>query len=656
VINAVEALQQEHQKLLRFVYQAPVGLLLMRRDGAIELLNPEIVRLIAPISTRIDNLHDALGAPAAVLREAVMAFTAPSGLVCDQLRMLSPSCGPGGGEAMLAATVYRLDVDSYMVSLQDISRTLEYERELHRASEALRESEQRFRLIADATPAMIWTAAPDGTADYYNRSWLEFTGRSLAQDLGQGWIDGVHPEDRPRCVATYNNAFHVREPFEQDYRLSHRDGSWRWVLERAAPRSTPDGSFAGFVGSCVDITERIEAQRAQAEALRAADEASQAKSRFLATISHEIRTPLMAILGLSQLALSEPLLERVREYADLIHTAGSDLLSLINGLLDFSKIEAGKLDAEAVDFDVRALLGRLHETFRVTAGDRGLPLRLTLSPDLPAVVTGDPLRLRQILTNLLSNAIKFTAAGHVELRVEAVPDSRAFRFAVSDTGIGISPDQLSKLFQPFTQADSSTTRRFGGTGLGLAISAELVRIMGGELAVESTPGAGSCFSFSLSLPPAEIQGAAGGADPRPQREAGRGFAGFGLQSMRVLLVDDIPANRLVAGKFLERAGMVVTMADDGRSAVDIVAATPEPFDVILMDLHMPLMDGFEAARTLHERLAAACPPIVAMTADSPRQELENCLAAGMLDCIAKPIDVQILLGTLARVTGAGSSD
>ena len=502
--------------------------------------------------------------------------------------------------------------------------------------------------MADATPAMIWTAAPDSSGDYFNQTWLDFTGRSLEAELGDGWLGGVHPDDRERCFRTYLEAFATRRPFQQDYRLLHRDGSWRWVLDHGAPRITPDGMFAGFVGSSIDITDRINAQQAQAEALRAADEATQAKSRFLAMVSHEIRTPLTAILGLSQLAGAESELVRVRDYAGMIHAAGTDLLTLINDLLDASKMDAGKLELDIVGFDLRALLARVQEMLGVMAGDRGLILRLELAPGLPSRVCGDPLRLRQVLINLLSNAIKFTPAGTVELRVESSIDTDEVLFVVTDTGVGIPAEYMSSLFEPFTQAESSTTRRFGGTGLGLAISSQLVRMMGGELQVVSTPGVGSRFCFGVSLPrergepSGDLQkpGAAGALDAS--------VCDPGLRGRRVLLVDDMPINQLVARKFLERAGIIVTTAENGLEALD-AATGGAAFDAILMDLQMPEMDGFEAARNLCARLGDGCPPILAMTAHSPVEEAARCREAGMVGCLGKPIDVERLLLELARV-------
>ena len=634
-----ESPEQEIGRLLRFLYQVPTGLLMMRRDGTIEMLNPEATRLLVPVQPHLLNLFDVLSTVAPDLRHEVAQFAAASGRIWNQRRLRVRGALPGAPELMVAVTVCRLEHDAYMVSIQENSETLRYEDELRSSAEALTQSEQHFRLMADTSPAMIWTSKSDGSGDYYNRTWLEFTGRPLENEIDDGWIEAIHPEDRERSVATYLKALAERGPLQEEYRLRRHDGAWRWVLDRAAPRFTADGAFAGHVGSCVDITERIEAAQAQADAVRAAAAASEAKSRFLATVSHEIRTPLTAILGLGELLASEPDVTRLREYAGLIRTAGADLLTLINDLLDFSKLEAGAVSLERIPFNIREALESLHGSFAPTASARGLALLLGMDAGLPQRVQGDPLRLRQVLSNLLSNAIKFTLSGRVELHADMVEDG--VRFAVSDTGIGLRPEQMQKIFEPFTQADASTARRFGGTGLGLSISVELVRLMGGQLAVESSAGEGSCFSFVLPLQPAS-----GLLTDVP---ADRAEPQLTLSGRRVLLAEDMPVNQLVARKFLEREGVVVSIADTGAMAVDMICAAPTAFDVVLMDIHMPDMDGLEATGILRTRLGPACPPIVAMTAYALPEELACFQAAGMVDCITKPIDAALLAACLQRV-------
>jgi signal transduction histidine kinase/ActR/RegA family two-component response regulator len=398
-----------------------------------------------------------------------------------------------------------------------------------------------------------------------------------------------------------------------------------------------------------DITERSQVEAALLQARAAAEEASQLKSQFLANMSHEIRTPLNAVLGLSQLGVDEHDPDRLREYVGVIHRAGKTLLLLVNDILDVSKIEAGKLTLEAIPFDLLALLGAIQDTMEGAAEAKGFPLQLHVGVDVPRVVVGDPLRVQQVLTNLLANAIKFTQEGRVELQVEAGPAKGELIFGVTDTGIGMTPDELAALFQPFTQADASTTRRFGGTGLGLAISRELAGLMGGELRVESTPGRGSKFQFRAMV-----------GEPTPEQASevcARGSVGCGeaaavarmLAGRRVLLVEDNPVNQLLAKRVLERVGLDVTLAEDGQVAVELACAPRAAFDALLMDIQMPRMDGYEATRVIRARLGPGCPPIIAMTAHAMQNERDRCLAAGMVAHVSKPVDVARLYTLLARL-------
>jgi two-component system CheB/CheR fusion protein len=524
-----------------------------------------------------------------------------------------------------------------------------------RAQLELQASEARFRAMADSAPVLIWIANTEKLCTWFNTPWLKFTGRTQEQEYGNGWAEGVHPDDLARCVATYSSSFDARKPFTREYRLRRHDGQWRWLVDSGTPRYADTGDFEGYIGSCFDITDRIEAEQKLAEASRVAVSANQLKGQFLANMSHEIRTPLNAILGLSELGMGEDDHARVREYMGVIHQSGAGLLGVINDVLDFSKIEAGRLSIEAVPFDLRELLKSIHDTLSVTAEARGVPLQQHLPEDLPAIVVGDPLRVRQVLTNLLSNAIKFTPQGHVELRVAHGDDGRV-SFSVTDTGIGLTPEQLERLFQPFSQADSSTTRRFGGTGLGLAISRELARMMGGDLVAESVQGKGSTFRFDARFAAATSAQEAEVKSRHTARLAQALASAGNLAGRQVLLVEDNRVNQLVARTLLEKAGVKVRLAENGLQAVEVMCgARPGHFDAVLMDVQMPVMDGYEATRTLKARLGAACPPIVAMTAHAMSEERDRCLAAGMVAHLAKPIDVAALYGTLSQLVESGGA-
>jgi signal transduction histidine kinase/DNA-binding response OmpR family regulator len=399
-----------------------------------------------------------------------------------------------------------------------------------------------------------------------------------------------------------------------------------------------------------DIAEREQHASALLAAKQEAEAANRAKSEFLANMSHEIRTPMNAILGMLQLALDA---QGAAERRDLIgkgHRAAQTLLGIINDILDFSKIEAGKLDLEHIAFALKPLAADLADLFAPAAAEHGLAFRIDLDPGLPAALWGDPLRLRQVLQNLIGNAIKFTRAGGVVVTVAPAahsasggPDWVRLRCAVADTGIGIAPEQQVRLFESFSQADSSTTRRYGGTGLGLAISRRLVSLMGGEIGVDSAPGAGSSFWFEL---PCEIAPAAA----LPTETTGQAQAhAADLAGSRVLLVEDNALNQEVAMHFLRAAGIRARLAADGAAA--LAALAEEDFDAVLMDCQMPVMDGYEATRRIRAEARHADLPIIAMTANALIGDRERSLEAGMSDHLTKPLDATRFYATLARWLG-----
>ena len=384
-----------------------------------------------------------------------------------------------------------------------------------------------------------------------------------------------------------------------------------------------------------------------AKATRRAELATQQKSDFLATMSHEIRTPLNGIIGMTAVLLAKELDAGARDCVETIRSSGEALLAIVDDILDFSKIEAGCLEIECNEFDLHAALREAIQIVQPAASRKPIRLLMSMDPALPQWVRGDLVRLRQILLNLLSNAIKFTASGKIELRAE-LACSRAnaceLRFSVSDEGIGMSAEQKAKLFQPFSQAESSTARKFGGTGLGLAISKRLAELMGGAIGVESAPGQGSTFWFTIHVlgvessesrttaterPVRSPTATAACAEPAPKRESSR-------KSARILLVDDNAINQKVALAMLKHLGYHADVASTGLEAVS--AATGRAYDLILMDCMMPEMDGFEATRRLRahggvcERL-----PIIAMTANAFTEDRDACLAAGMTDYLPKPV-------------------
>ena len=454
-----------------------------------------------------------------------------------------------------------------------------------------------------------------------------------------------------------------------------RDGSsfLARVHGRAIDPQRP--AAGGTVWIVEDITQRRAAEEALARARDDAEAASRAKSAFLANTSHELRTPLNGIVGLAQLAREGTLPEeRRRQYLDQIAESAQALAGIISDILDLSKIEAGRLHVENTSFDLGALLGSLHLTYAMLADAHGLVLRLELGEGVAAmgqVVAGDPLRLRQIVTNFLTNAIKFTgeppgegdtvvgpgpAGSEIVLaarRLSGSPGERV-RIEVRDSGGGIEPEVLARLFKPFTQADQSTTRRFGGTGLGLSICRELAELMGGEVGAFSRTGEGSTFWAELPLPPAALPPA-----PQPGVAQADGDTMNLLSGSRVLMVEDNAVNMLIAVAMLERWGVVVEQAGDGREALTAfnhAAAAGAPFDAVLMDVQMPVMSGHEATRALRQTTDGRRVPIIALTAAALVSERDAALAAGMNDFLTKPIDAERLRSTLSRwVRGASDA-
>ena len=387
-----------------------------------------------------------------------------------------------------------------------------------------------------------------------------------------------------------------------------------------------------------------------------AEAANRAKSEFLANMSHEIRTPMNAIIGLGHLTLKTDLTPRQRDYQNKIASSAGSLLGIINAILDLSKIEEQKMELEPIDFDLVQVLGNLQEIIDIKAEEKGLGTRYQVASEVPARLVGDPLRLRQILVILMDNAVKFSSCGEILLAISEVAGAsgsrRALRFSVADTGIGIAEEKIASLFQPFSQADSSTTRKYGGSGLGLSIAKGLLELMGSQMQVESRPGEGSTFSFQAVFgrsPQGDSQPYAEAAALRGEPETSTCCAGqLQMNGVRILLAEDHPINRLVVRELLEDAGILVDTAVNGKEAVAAVAVARPPYDAVLMDVQMPEMNGYDATRAIRDLPGCAGLPIIALTAHALVEERSRCLAAGMDDHLAKPIDPGLLCQTLAR--------
>ncbi len=506
-----------------------------------------------------------------------------------------------------------------------------------RGEVALRESEARFRTLADGAPFMIWLGKPDGRRTWFSKGWLDFTGQPMEMQLEEGWSRLVHPDDLGRLLEATASASEARGEYRVEYRLRREDGEYRWVLDKGVPRPCAADEFIGFIGGCLDITETRNARVA-------AESANRAKSEFLANMSHEIRTPMNGIIGMTELALETPLNPRQREFIEHVRSSADSLLSVINDILDFSKIEAGKLALDRVDFRLRDSLEDTIKTLAQRAHDKDLELACRIAPEVPDALFGDPGRLRQVIVNLVGNAIKFTEKGEVVVSVEAGPrdgDEVELNFSVADTGIGIPEQKRSSIFEPFEQADGSTTRHYGGTGLGLAISGKLVAMMQGRIWVEGEVGLGSTFHFTARF-------GRGVETPRPSRSAGTSP----ISGLRVLVVDDNRTNRRILEEILNNWSASPSTAPDGPSALEALRrarAEGRPFSMALIDGMMPGMDGFELAGRIRSSSEVVAPSMIMLTSSGLSGEPERAQALGIAAYLTKPVRQSELFDVMMKV-------
>jgi len=521
------------------------------------------------------------------------------------------------------------------------------ERLRQHASE-LRNANARMAAILDNIPDLAWVKDASGRFIAVNRALASTKGVADPGELiGKSDLETAPPEFGQAYRRDDAEVMASRGSKRIEERHANADGSISLIETIKTALLDGEGKVAGTVGIARDITERRQAE-ADREARRVAELSNQAKSQFLAHMSHEIRTPMNAILGMSYLALRSGLGPQQHDQVQKIHDAAESLIGIINDILDFSKIEAGKLDIEAIAFVLDEVVSGVVDVVGMHARQKGLELRLFVPPQLPGLV-GDPLRLGQVLLNLGSNAVKFTERGQITLAIEIVERGERFarlRFEVRDTGMGMSSEVQRNLFQPFSQGDSSITRRYGGTGLGLTICRHLVRMMGGDIEVESTPGAGSRFHFELRFPTLVAAPTPLSVPRATQRKEAVPASGESLRGAHLLLVEDNPINREIATEFLRCAGVRVSMACDGREA--LVMLERERFDGVLMDCQMPEMDGYEATRRIRQRPQWRELPVIAMTANALVSDRDKVLAAGMNDHIAKPLRIDDMFATLAR--------
>lgn len=544
------------------------------------------------------------------------------------------------GNEQLFARTFKIPLLDANGEVESILGILENITDLVHSQQELERSEKRWNYALSGSRDAVWDVDLITRESFFSTVFSEMLGYKAFETLKENWEDLVHPDDLAKAWNQFVDHLEGKTHFyECEYRMRKKDGSYFWVLDRGKVAETDnDGNPVRVIGTFSNIDDRKKLEQEYRLALEKAEEANKAKNLFLSTMSHEIRTPMNGVIGIIELLIRENPRADQKENLEALKYSADNLMLLLNDILDFSKIDAGKMDLAAVPFPLQQTVVNATRAHQNTAKSKDILLNCTIDPELPKTVTGDPLRLQQVLNNLISNAIKFTQEGQVDVFAEHLESEEGFvtvRFTVADSGIGIEGKFLPHLFDHFTQASSETTRRYGGTGLGLAICKRLVDVMGGKLEVSSKPDEGTRFWFTLKY---EV------SEKSPDVKDLLISDTSSLQCMQVLLVEDNPMNIFVTRKFLERWQVQIDDANNGKEA--LFAVQKKRYDLILMDLQMPEMDGFEAATQM--RKGGLKTPIVALSANASSEARDKVIQSGMNEFMSKPFNPEALLQTLLK--------
>jgi PAS domain S-box-containing protein len=509
-----------------------------------------------------------------------------------------------------------------------------------RYEEALKRSEEKYRLLIENMNLGMLEVNMEGKIIYANQSFCKMSGFEKEEIYGE-IAENIFTRSENRALV--RDKTKSRETGNMDayeLEITNKQGLIKWWMISGAPLFDQEGNQIGSTGIHLDITEQKQLEFTLREAKQTAEETAKAKEIFLANMSHEIRTPMNAILGLGNQLLKTELLPQQRSFLESINHAAENLLVVINDILDFSKIESGKLDLESIGFSLHDLLMQISSMLKSKTEEKGLTFNLEMDPFIAPVLIGDPFRINQILLNLLSNSIKFTEKGSVSLSCkveESNENEQSVEIMVSDTGIGIDENYIEKIFRKFSQESTDVARKYGGTGLGMAITKQLVDLMDGKISIQSKKNHGTQITIGFTLP-------IGHELEKPAKQI-ISFDQSLLQDKKILLVEDNKVNRLIANTILTQFGIHVTEAVNGEIAVEILRKTS--FDLILMDMQMPVMDGVTATIMIRKEISTTL-PIVALTAHALKSEQSRCLEAGMDDFLSKPFTEEKLLNMILK--------